>query len=466
MKTTGIKLYKSRGTPLYFQLFEALKQNIISGDISDGEKLPSRRRLMSELSVSKSTAEQAYRLLEEEGYALSKAKSGYYARSESPLNKNIAEPDYYHDEGIVLVMSHHATDPLTYPEKEITKLYRDTVYDMPKLYGLGHKFGEKELRQAVSSSLNNLHGFGTSPDRVIIGGGTEYLTEQLVHIFPSGTVFGFENACFARSYIPVKNSGAKITLIDNSLTEFPLEKLKQSDIDIMYVSPDGQYPTNHRMTEEERKALLDWAYERENRYIIEADFDLDISLKGSEETLFRMDKKDRIIFMGTFAKSIAPSLKTSYIVLPKTLKEAFNKALPYYVNLASRFEQQTIAKYIKSGKYADHCRFVKDFYTQKRNLLKNELKGSPLSGYTEIFNSQSGIYFIISVNNGMNKTELKEAAYKNGVKILPVCVSYIKSKSLPGNLFLAGFGGLTPSEIKDATARLTGAWLPKVPKSL
>ncbi|MCD8158368.1 MAG: GntR family transcriptional regulator, partial [Clostridiales bacterium] len=224
---------------LYIQLFEFFKENIINGTISDGERLPSRRSLMTELLLSKVTVEQAYGLLEREGYLLPKAKSGYFARSESPVNKDIDEPDYYYDESNVLIMSHQLTNPESYPIKEISKLYRDVAYDMPELLNFGHKFGEEALRKAISENLNSLHGFGCSPGRIIIGAGTEYLIEQLAHIMPKDTVFGFENACFARSYIPVKNSGAEITLIENELEAFPVEKLIHSNIDIMYLSPDG-----------------------------------------------------------------------------------------------------------------------------------------------------------------------------------------------------------------------------------
>ncbi|MCD8158367.1 MAG: hypothetical protein LUD77_05575 [Clostridiales bacterium] len=213
------------------------------------------------------------------------------------------------------------------------------------------------------------------------------------------------------------------------------------------------------MTSEERKEVLNWAYEKEKRYIIEADFDLDIS-NSKTESLFAMDKKDKVIFIGTFAKSIAPSIKTVYIVLPKNLKEAFNKALPYYTNLSSRLEQQTIAKYIQSGKYAYHCQHLKKYYSEKRSLLIKELNSSPLKNHIKIFNSQGGTYFIISVNNGMKEQELKAVAYKNGVKILPLSANFIKSQSFPQNLFLAGFRYLSSDEIKDAVKRLTKAWLP------
>ncbi|MCD8089081.1 MAG: PLP-dependent aminotransferase family protein, partial [Clostridiales bacterium] len=227
-----------------------------------------------------------------------------------------------------------------------------------------------------------------------------------------------------------------------------------------YLSPDGQYPTNHRMTERERREVLNWDCERENRYIIEADFDLDIS-NSRCSSLFSADTEDRVIFIGAFSKSIAPSVKTSYMVLPKNLKEDFNKALPYYTSLSSRFEQHAAAKYIQSGKYADHCQYLKRYYTKKRNLLINELNGSPLGPYIKIFNSDGGTYFVISVNNGMKEVELKAAAYKSGVKIQPLSASFIKAQSFPPNLFLAGFGGLSETDIKNAVIRLTKAWLPK-----
>ncbi len=457
MKNIRYSIDKSSDIPLYVQLSEQLKRDILSGRIADGEKLPSRRELTEKLRLSKNTVELAYRRLIDEGYAVSRSRSGYYARQTSPVNTNISEPDFYGTPGISYVMSQNGTDLDAVPYGTLIKLCRDISYDMPELFKYGHKYGESQLRKAIAQNLYDLHGISCTPDRIIIGAGPDFLLQQLACALGENALFGFENPCFARSYVPLKNIGAATELIDTEMDRFPIEKLKQSGITVMYLSPDMQFPTARRLSEEQRNEILAWAEAEPDRYIIEADFDLDFS--EDPGSALAAKNPEKVIFLGSFYRGIAPSMNVAFVMLPKAVKDAFNQRLPYYTCLKSRLEQQVIAEFIRSGKYRSHTEKLRKLYREKRRILKSALMSSPLAPYIKIHGVNSGTYFVISVENGMNETELKEAAAKRGVKMISLSACFITmNELLPRNAFIIGFGELTAEQIKGAAACLIRAW--------
>lgn len=462
MKDVKYKIDKTLSTPLYLQLYNAFKNDIVSGRILDNERLPSRRRLTEVLGLGKNTVDLAYQKLIDNGYAISQPRSGYFARRQSPINTDIFEPDFYDLHGISFNMSQNGIDLPSIPKNTLVKLYREIIYDKPELFEYGHKYGEKSLRKAVAHYLYEVHGISCSTDQIIIGAGSDYLIEQLSHIFGSSTVFGFENPCYARSYVPVKNSGKQTTLINVGLDGFDAEDLYKSDIDVLYISPDGQFPTGYRMTAAQQKEILDWANEKPDRYIIEADFDLDFSDKGGLDPLFLRDTSEKVILLNSFYRSIAPSIKTGFLVLPKKLKERFDERMPYYTTLKSRIEQQVVAQYIQSGKYQRHLEKLYNIYLSKSKYLKDKINSCSFSKYVTIHHQSGGTHIIVSVDNGMTENELKISAAKMGVKLLPLTTFLIKpNPKLPASTFVMGYGQLSEAEIEQAITRLDKAWANK-----
>lgn len=445
------------GGPLYIQLFECIKADILSGRISDGEKLPSRRALAENLGLSKNTVELAYRKLIDEGYSVARSRSGYFARRESPINTDISEPDFYGNPGINYVMSQNGTDIDVIPTETLTKLCREIIYDNPELFAYGHKYGESALRKAISHNIYDLHGISCTPDKIVIGAGTDYLLQQLCCVLGEGGVFGFENPCFARSYVPIKNMGAQTRLIDTYMDRFPIEELYESDVNILYLSPDMHFPTARRLSEEQREELIAWAEAAPDRYIIEADFDLDFA-ENPGNSLLSLNP-DKVIFLGTFYRSIAPSFSEGFLVLPDELKQRFDRGLPYYTNLKSRLEQQVTAEFITGGKYRSHTEKLRKLYKEKRTILKTALLDSPLEPYLKFHGADTGTYFILEVNNGMSEPELKSSANRHGVKLIPLSACLIAmNENIPKNSFVVGFGELRKQAIQEAAEQLIRAW--------
>ena len=457
MKNLKYSLSKSSASPLYIQLFENIKADIISGRIPDGERLPSRRALAEDLKLSKNTVELAYHKLIDEGYAVARSRSGYYARRTSPINTDISEPDFYGNPGITYVMSQNGTDLGAVPTQALTKLRRDISYDNPELLGYGHKYGESSLRKAISHNLYDLHGITCTPDRIIIGAGIDYLLQQIGCVMGESAVFGFENPCFARSYVPIKNIAARTELINARMDSFPTDELKKSSINVMYVSADMHFPTGRRLSDRQRKELIDWAESAPDNYIIEADFDLDFAENPGYTLISKCP--DKVIFLGTFYRSIAPAFSGAFLVLPDELKRVYDRRLPYYINLKSRLEQQVVAEFIKSGKYRSHTEKLRKLYKEKRSILKTALLDSPLAPHIKLHGADSGTYFIIEVKNGMSEQELKSAANRHGVKLIPLSACLIAmNDNVPPCSFILGFGELKKAAISEAAKRMIQAW--------
>lgn len=175
--------------------------------------------------------------------------------------------------------------------------------------------------------------------------------------------------------------------------------------------------------------------------------------------LFASDKSGSVILLGTFFRTVAPSIRTGFLVLPQTLVERFNQKLPYYICLNSALEQQVIAKYINSGKYRKHTEDLKKIYNSKRRFLIDELEKSRLRHYVSLYGTETGTYIIAKVENGMTENELRSSAAEHGVKILPLSICMFRyNELLPKNLFIMGFGGLTADEIRSAVKALERAW--------
>lgn len=452
-------LDKDSDTPLYIQLYSYIKKDIISGMYHDNERIPSRRALTEALGVNKNTVELAYQKLVGDGYAVSKSRSGYFARRNSPINTDIVETNFYDNTGIKYTMSQNGVDIGNIPKTALTKLYRDIMYDEPELFEYGHKYGEKDLRQAIAHMLYEERGIVCTPSQVIIGAGREYLLEQVAKIFDDNVVFGFENPCFARSYIPIKNSRKTINFINSDINRFNIEALSKSNIDVMYLMPENQYPLASIMSKEQRNRLISWLKAGDERYIIEDDYDWSFCDNGISKALFSIDDRQRVIYLGSFSRTIAPDIEFSYLVLPEQLKKRFNTMLPYYTNLVSRIEQKVVSKYIQLGKYSRHIGRLRQLYSQKRKFLLETIKNSKLNGVLEIINGKSGPSILVTVLKENTENDLKQAAYNAGVKFIPLSTCLINlNENMPPKTFILGFGELSKEDIRNAVSLLEEAW--------
>lgn len=442
---------KDSSKALYIQLYEYIKSEITSGLLKPESKLPSIREASSSLNLSKTTIENAYSQLVAEGYIENSPKRGYFVCDLSDYNfeinsephKNIVsmpkEPEYIND-GV----DRDSFDISTW-KRIFNKVISD---DDTNIFTGGSIQGEKILREEIAYFVNTMRGGNTSPEQVIVGAGVQYLLGILIGIVKDdyNTVAvekpGFNKAeyIFEDYMFNVRH----IAITDNG---FPVEKLIKSNAGLIYISPSHQYPLGSIMPVNKRMELLEWAY-KNNGLIIEDDYDAMIRYGGMPiPCLQGLDKNDRVVYLGSFSKMLLPSLRISFMVIPKKLLAKYSSVKAKYTQSTSKIDQLVLANFMKEGYMQKHLRKIKRIYKKKNTLLVNSLK-SAYGDNLEVINSDSGLHIVCEAKTGKSREKLTEGA-KNSHILLNI-VS-IKNNKI---IFSLNYSGINIDTIQDFTVLL------------
>ena len=456
MKNVSIEFDYDSNIPLYRQLYEYILKEIQDGRIKENEKLPSRRSLCNQLKINKNTVESAYQKLAAEGYIMSEPRSGFYVRNRVGSVKDIDEenlPDYIYNFSI------NGIDVFKLPHDIWGKLYRDAISQHPNLFNHGSNFGEPILQRAISKYLNENRGIVCNYNQVVIGAGFDYLILMLSIILEKNTVYGVENPCMERLYSTLTMNDRKIHLLDVTKNEFPMEELKNSNVNVVFVMSSHQYPVGYSISLEQRQQLLEWVNAKKNRYIVEFHNDSEFVYGKQINSLKSLDKNEKVIYIGDFVKTIGPSIKTSYIVLPPHLLKKWKNRINTYYAPVNLFEQWVLAEFITEGHFERHIKQMKIVYSKKRDLLISELKKAPFWDKMELFENKNGMHFIVKFNTDIPEIQMEKAAREEGVKIIPLSRHFFRRTGLfDHKYFVFGFGGLENFEIVEAVKLLIKAW--------
>ena len=307
---------KHSGVSLYEQLYRHIKEDILYGRLVAGEKLPSKRTLSSHLELSVITVKNAYEQLIAEGYIYSQEKRGYFvSRIDRPLHPGKAstlpqreeEPTYELD----LVTNSISAEyfPFTVWSKTMrqTILEQDTDLLQPPPFN-----GARSLRCAIADNLQQFRGMTVDPEQIVIGAGTEFLYYLLIQLLGRDRTYAVEDPGYGK--IGRIYESNQVTLRRIALDEAGLsaDALRQSGADVVHISPSHHYPTGIVMPIARRQELLRWADEQPGRYILEDDYDSEFRFVGRPiPTMFSTDRHERVIYLNTFSKTIAPSIRIS-----------------------------------------------------------------------------------------------------------------------------------------------------------
>ena len=442
--------------PLYKQLYNHIKDGIISGKITGGERLPSRRKLAQKLNISTNTVLGAYQLLESEGYIVPKASSGFYVNPDYNLFQDSVHLDWETQSDAKYIFSQNGLELSKIPKKSLARIYRNAIYDQPDLFSHGEKPGDPCLRQAVAKYLYAVRGIKCDENQIIIGAGIDYILTCLCRVLGKDTIWGLENPCYRRSFSSIQDSVSETRLLNIGFDGFDVKNLLNSDIDVLYFMPTHQFPVGQIISEDRRREILDWA-KMGNHYIVEDDYDGSfIYQKNAPRSLFTMDDSERVILMGDFSRSLAPGIKIAYLVMPKPLIEKWSLKLPFYNCLASRAEQFAVAELIKDGHAIKYVNSLRKIYKEKQDILISALNNLPFANRLTIHGDNGGTHLLVTFKTEKTEQELKKSAYKAGVKIMPLSAFLFKqSDKLPDKTFIFGYGGLTNNEIEEGIAALS-----------
>lgn len=322
-----VALDTSKKEPLYEQIYNSIKEEIVTGVLPFGARLPSARRLSKHLDVSRNTVDTAYAQLCAEGYIESKPKRGFFVCQVEELAelhipvKIEEEEEEIRPEKIPYDFSSAGVDMEQFPYHIWRKLLKEImINDNSELFQKGNFQGDLELRKAIMYYLRQSRGVHVHASQIVVAAGMENLLFLLRQILGEKVSIGIENPVYKNAYEILKELNFKIHPISMDESGMCVEQLQKTDANLAYVTPAHQYPTGVIMPVGRRSQLLAWAKKDPDRCIIEDDYDSEFRYHGKPIPAMQgLDDGENVIYMGTFSKAIAPAIRASYMVLPKKL---------------------------------------------------------------------------------------------------------------------------------------------------
>ncbi len=466
-----IELKADSSKCLYEQIYEHIRKEIKEGKLLQGERLPSTRSLAESLQIARSTVELAYEQLLSEGYIESQPYRGYFVSKVEELFQLVEPKEAKSSE---VIKKEPVTDKVIYtydfsptqidmsqfPFSVWRKIHKNVLSDgNEKLYAQGNARGDYGLRETIARYLHASRGVNCTPEQVIVGAGNDYLLMLLEKILGPQIPIAMENPTYKRAYQIFQSFQYPITTVDMDENGMKVEELRKSKARLVYVMPSHQYPTGVVMPIGRRGELLKWASEQADRYLIEDDYDSEFRYRGKPiPSLQASDKNDRVIYMGTFSKSIAPAIRVSYMVLPMKLVEEYEKKCAFYSTTVSRIEQKILDEFIKEGYFERHLNKMRKCYKDKHDYLLELLE--PFEKHFSITGENAGLHLLLTAKEEVSEDTLIKKAMQHGVKVYGLSESYVNGgKEGQKGTILLGYGGLTKQEIEEGVIALKEAWL-------
>ena len=442
---------------LYKQLYEYLAAEIRDGRLKNGEQLPSRRDMARQAGVSEITVDYAYKLLSDTGYAVIKARQGIFVRfaqrhdyAENPW-ENATDQTYVFSPDAV--RGQHDTK-LFRSMKNLMQSEQESLLDYPE------KNGETALRIALQGLLYRERDIKTPASNLIVGGGAEYLLVSLAQTLGRDMVYLLPDYPPARSCAALRRAGARLQFLPICENGLNIDALRRTDGNILYLTPYCQYPLSLRMSQEQRQAALDWAYQKPDRYIIEDAYDFPFCAGSDKTSLFDMDTKGRVIYLDSFFRTISPAFRLAYIILPDPLLLRWKQAHPYFYPLASKLDQALLQEYLNSGAYSRYVQETAKLYARRKRLLIQTLKKSVIGTRLTIYESNGGTHILVKYHGPGAEGQLKRAALSAGVKIFTM--SRLTAAPDPGRpeqkIFMLGYGGMEERELMAGAEKMAEAF--------
>ncbi|MFA5153444.1 MAG: PLP-dependent aminotransferase family protein, partial [Clostridia bacterium] len=432
------------------------------------DKLPSKRLMARHMQISVITVENAYAQLYAEGYIYSIEKKGYFVtdisrtvnqvslKQKEIKKEKISAKDFFAD------FVSNRVDLQGFPISVWSKLVREALsQDSGKdILKSAPQEGISELRKAISDHLYHFRGLDTDMKEIVVGSGTEYLYNLLIQLLGNDRIYAAEDPGYPKPFLIYKSNRAKCIHIPMDEWGINIDKLRNTDADIIHITPSHHFPTGIVMPVARRYEILRWAYEKKERYIIEDDYDSEFRMSGRPiPSLKSIDDIGKVIYINTFSKTISPSIRIAYMVLPADLMAKFKKELYFYTSTVASLEQKTLALFISRGYFEKHINRMKNIYRIKRDMLISCIKTSSFASKCEILESESGLHFLLKVKTDQKDESVIEKAEREGIRVSAVssyCYNREYSKMYNGieHKFIINYAGIETQKAVEALNKL------------
>ena len=411
--------YDLSGKNKYYTLYENLRRDILRGKLKSGEKLPSKRTLATELGVSVVTVQTAFDQLLAEGYISSRERSGYYVCKVELDYREQPEPALrpYEEEkkqvGTDFVSG--STPAELFPFSSWARLLREVLSDCGEhLLERVPSAGDAELRGAISDYLYRARGLYADPERIIIGAGAEQLYGVIVQLVGREKLFAAENPCYRKIYDSYTLNGARCTLLPVGREGVSAADVEQSGASVVHISPAHQYPTGAVMPAAARARIIS-AVQKRDGYVVEDDYDSEFRLYGKPLQSMYALAPERVIYVNTFSKTLAPSMRMGYMVLPQSLYKRYTELFGRNSSAVPLFEQKALARMISGGGFERHLSRLKNYYRGVREVLLKKL--SSLKYEHIIQDSGGGLHFTVKFPAAQTDGQIKEMAAGADIRV-------------------------------------------------
>ncbi len=481
-----IRLDREGPLSLRRQIYETLRESILSGRLKPGTRLPSTRALAQELDIARNTVSNAYEQLLAEGYLESKTGSGTRVTSTLPedilnvrienipspkpdANTNIGnEPLHLSERGL-------ATCQIPYPWEK-TQLYTfspviPAIDEFPfKLWERllvsswrqldGHQLvypsslGYRPLREAIANYLHIARGVHCEPEQVIITNGAQQAHSTAANLLLNpGEAVWLENPSYAGIKAALRGALADIIpisvddqglVVEEGLTKAPHARL-------VFISPSHQYPLGVTMSLTRRLKLLEWA-NNEKAWIIEDDYDSEYRYAGDPlEALQGLDRGGRVIYVGTFSKVLFPALRIGYMIVPPDLIEPVHAARAHADRGATLLEQVVLTQFINEGHLARHIRRMRKLYSERQKVFI-EMAEKYLTGLIEVQQNDTGLHLVGWLPEGVDDRQVSQKLHEHGFDVPPYSLYKMTPASRSG--LVIGYGAMPIDDMITGIKRM------------
>ncbi len=449
-------LKKAPGVPLYEGLYRCIRDDILSGRLKAGEKLPSKRALCANLKVSKITVEGAYNQLLAEGYICSREKVGYFVEAVervTPRELPPREQTPAHAELLDLTSNSSAG----FPFSVWSRLQREVMLDLGEQLLLeAPNQGLYPLRRAISVHLAQFRGMQVDPAHILIGAGTDFLYNLLIQLLGRDKCYAVEEPGYGKIRRIYAAGGARC--ISAPMDEKGVLPGQLQQAQVLHISPSHHFPTGIITPLARRQALLSWAKAQQDRWIIEDDYDSEFRFDAHPMPAMQsLDTAGKVIYMNSFSKSLTGSIRISYLVLPPELMAQFQEKLGFYSSTVPSFEQHTLARFLERGYFEKHINRMRKFYKNRRDQVLSVIAKAPFGDKLTILEENAGLHFLVRMDTPLTADALVQRAKDLGIRVRSLSSYYHdKAPESAERCLLVNYSGLTDRHLARLEEILTG----------
>ena len=468
-------LEKRGELPRYDYLYRCIKGDILSGRLGPGERLPSKRALAAHLGTAVATVENAYAQLLAEGYLVSRQRAGYYvAQVESraggacPAEAGTcgAEAGPWGERRggeapprpWLLDLRGSGGGIEGFPFSVWARLTRRVPSERgPALLRAVPHSGVPELREALARHLYELRGIRARPEQIVVGAGAEYLYNLLVQLLGRERGYGLEDPGYSRAWQVYALNGARCRSLPVDGQGVPPEAFEGTDLQVLHLSPNHQFPTGAVTPIPRRQAMLRWAGAGD-RYLIEDDYDSEFRFSGRPiPPLQSIDQGGKVLYLNTFSRTLAPSLRIGYLVLPPALVGRYREKLGFYACTVPAIEQHTLALFLSEGYFESHLNRMRVFYRGRRDRVLEAVQDSHLAGRCHPLREEAGLHFLLELDTDVPDRELARRGEEAGLRLSFLTDYQRREGSAPAHTLVVHYPALAPEGLGrglEALARL------------